>query len=86
VSVTRPSLDAAAAAAQRSGVFVPRASAIAVALVATLAGGGSAAANWGTEGAAAGGHSGTATEMVITPLMELPNGCGEDWSTEGSID
>ena len=58
---------------------------IAVALVATLAGGGSAAAHWGTEGAA-GGHSGMAAETVMTPLMELPNGCGEDWSSEGSID
>lgn len=59
---------------------------VTVALVATLAGGGSAAANWGSEGAVAGGHSGVAAEAAIVPLMELPNGCGDDWSGEGSID
>jgi hypothetical protein len=59
---------------------------IAVALVATLAGGGSAAANWGREGAVAGGPSGIAAETAITPLMELPNGCSQEWSSEGSID
>jgi hypothetical protein len=57
-----------------------------VAAIATLAGGGSAAANWGSEGVVAGGHSGITAETAITPLMELPNGCGEDWSSEGSID
>jgi hypothetical protein len=34
----------------------------------------------------AGGPSGIAAETAITPLMELPNGCGEEWSSEGSID
>lgn len=58
---------------------------VTVAAIATLAGGGSAAANWGSEGAAAGGHSGVAAETVIAPLMELPNGCSE-WSSEDSID
>jgi len=57
-----------------------------VAVIATLAGGGSAAANWGNEPAVAGGHSGIPAETVIVPLMELPNGCSEDWSVEGSID
>lgn len=58
-----------------------------VAVIATLAGGGSAAANWGNEPAVAGGYSGIAAETAITPLMELPNGCsGDDWSLEGSID
>ena len=57
-----------------------------VAAIATLAGGGSAAANWGSEGVAAGGQSGVAAETVIAPLIELPNGCSEDWSSEDSID
>jgi hypothetical protein len=57
-----------------------------VALVATLAGGGSAAANWGSEGEVAGGHSGVAVETAIMPLLELPEGCSEQWSSEGSID
>lgn len=65
---------------------MPRATMIAVALVATLAGGGSAAANWGGEGEVAGGHSGIAAETTIMPLMELPNGCSEVWSSEDSID
>lgn len=62
-----------------------------VALVATLAGGGSAAANWGS-GGVAGGHLGIAAEtalaplLITAPLMELPNGCGDDWSFEDSID
>lgn len=59
---------------------------VTVAAIATLAGGGSAAANWGSEGAVAGGPSGIAAETAITPLMELPNGCREEWSSEGSID
>ena len=59
---------------------------VTVAAIATLAGGGSAAANWGTEGAVAGGHTGIAVETAITPLMELPNGCSEEWSSEASID
>ena len=57
-----------------------------VAVIATLAGGGSAAANWGNEPAVVGGHSGTAADTAILPLMELPNGCSEQWSSEGSID
>jgi len=59
---------------------------VSVAAIATLAGGGSAAANWGSEGAAADGHSGIAAETVIAPIMELPNGCSEYWSSEESID
>ena len=59
---------------------------VTVAAIATLAGGGSAAANWGSEGVVAGGPSGIATETAITPLMELPNGCSESWSSEGSVD
>ena len=59
---------------------------VSVAAIATLAGGGSAAANWGSEGEVAGGHSGIAAETVIAPIMELPNGCSEYWSSEESID
>lgn len=59
---------------------------VTVAAIATLAGGGSAAANWGSEGEAAGGHSGIAATTTIMPLMELPNGCSEEWSSEASID
>jgi hypothetical protein len=59
---------------------------IALALVASLAGGGSAAANWGSEGAVASDHSGIAAETAITLPMELPNGCSEKWSSEDSID
>ena len=86
MSVTRPSLDAAHPSAEPIRVFDPRVLMVSVAAIATLAGGGSAAANWGNEGEVAGGHSGIAAETAITPLMELPNGCGEDWSSEGSID
>ena len=57
-----------------------------VAVIATLAGGGSAAANWGNEPAVAGRHSGIGADTAILPLMELPNGCSEQWSSEGSID
>ena len=67
-------------------MFAPRAITVTIALVATLAGGGSAAANWGNEPGVAGGHSGIAGETAIIPLMELPNGCSGDWSSEGSID
>lgn len=57
-----------------------------VAIVATLAGGGSAAATWGSEPGAADGSAGVAIETSILPAMELPNGCaGDDWG-EGSID
>lgn len=57
-----------------------------VAIVATLAGGGSAAATWGNDPTAAGSNE-IAAETAITPVMELPNGCaGDDWSFEGSID
>jgi hypothetical protein len=59
---------------------------VTVAAIATVAGGGSAAANWGSEGAAAGGHSGVAVETVIAPLLDLPDGCSESWSSEDSID
>ena len=59
---------------------------VTVAAIATLAGGGSAAANWGSEGVVAGGPSEIATETAITPFMELPDGCSESWSSEGSID
>ena len=59
---------------------------VTVSVIATLAGGGSAAANWGSEGVVAGGPSHVATERAIAPLMELPNGCGESWSSEDSID
>ena len=60
---------------------------VTVSVIATLAGGGSAAANWGSEELVAGGPSVIATERAITPLMliELPNGCSESWS-EDSID
>ncbi len=59
---------------------------LAVALIASLAGGGSASASLGNDPA---GPDGTAIvhETSITPVMELPNGCsGDDWSLEGSID
>jgi hypothetical protein len=59
---------------------------IAAALVATLASGGGAAANWGSEPAAADESTEIATETTLTPIMELPNGCADDWSFEGSID
>lgn len=59
---------------------------VTVAAIATLAGGGSAVESWGSEGAAAGGHAGVAAETVIAPLMELPDGCSESWSSEDSID
>lgn len=63
----------------------PRATMLTVAIVATLAGGGSASATWGTEPGAA--SSEIAAEMTGVPVMELPNGCaGDDWSLEGSID
>ena len=58
---------------------------VTVAAIATLAGGGSAAANWGSEGVVAGGPSGIATETAIAPFMELPDGCSESWA-EDSID
>jgi len=58
---------------------------VTVAAIATLAGGGSAAANWSNE-RVAGGPSAIATETAIAPFMELPNGCGESWSSEDSID
>ena len=57
-----------------------------VAAIATLAGGGSAAANWGSEGVVAGGPSVIATETVITPPMELPNGSFSEFARTPSAD
>lgn len=58
-----------------------------VALVATLAGGGSAAAQFGNEGVSADTTNEIVVETTSAPLMELPNGCaGDDWGSEGSID
>ena len=59
---------------------------VTVTAIATLAGGGSAAANWTNEPAVAGSHSGIAAETVNLQVMDLPNGCSESWSSEDSID
>ena len=58
-----------------------------VAIVATLAGGGGAAASWGDRPSIAEGSTEILVDSTTMPVMELPNGCaGDDWSLEGSID
>jgi len=68
-------------------VMSPRATMLTVALVATLAGGGSASAQFGNEGVTPDTATEIAVETTAVPIMELPNGCvGDDWGSEGSID
>ncbi|HKY52426.1 MAG TPA: hypothetical protein VJP45_14310 [Candidatus Limnocylindria bacterium] len=58
-----------------------------VALVATLAGSGGAAATWGDDPASAVGSVEIASDTTMHPVLDLPNGCaGDDWSVEDSID
>jgi hypothetical protein len=58
-----------------------------VAIVATLAGGGSAAATWGNDPVVADRSTEIVTETSTGHVMELPSGCaGDDWGSEGSID
>jgi hypothetical protein len=67
-------------------VIGPRATTLTVALVASLAGGGGAAASLGTDPSATDSHASIATE-TLTPVMELPNGCVfDDWSFDSSVD
>jgi hypothetical protein len=59
---------------------------LAVALIASLAGGGGAAASLGNDPSAVHGNA-IVPETSITPVMELPSGCGgDDWSFDSSID
>lgn len=58
-----------------------------VAIVATLAGGGGAAASWGDHPATPDGSTETWVETTWMPVIDLPNGCaGDGWESEGSID
>lgn len=60
---------------------------LAVALIASLAGGGGAAASLGSDPSVGDGQSSIAPETNTTPVMELPNGCGgDDWSFDSSVD
>jgi hypothetical protein len=80
-------LDAAAATPQAVVVIGPRPTVLTVAIVATLAGGGSAAATWGHAPVAADRSTEVVSETSTGHLMELPSGCaGDDWGSEGSID
>jgi hypothetical protein len=58
-----------------------------VAIVASLAGGGTAAAHYGQTTTSPDVATEIAAETVINPVMDLPNGCaGDDWSSEEAID
>lgn len=67
-------------------MFKPQAATLAVVLVASLAGGGTAAANFGTD-PSADRPTAVTPETNVMPVMDLPNGCeGDDWSFESSVD